>query len=148
MAAFLEEANKNTYANKEVAKAPSTRLRSDDYRFEKDELIYHDTYFGARDFIGEEIVYENQKATWGLNYYGFITSATFHEKEVYDILRKALMKKCGDIIPVRGPKEFSEEKWKYVNSVQGNLDRFHGKEEILVDGNSIYECLYHGGYVL
>jgi len=58
---FLNEANKATYANKDAQKVVSSRLSSEDYHFEKDGLIYHDTYFGGRDFIGEEIVYEDRK---------------------------------------------------------------------------------------
>jgi len=52
---FLREANVNTYANKIAAKAPSSRLGSQDYHFEKNGLTFHDTYFGVRDFIGCEI---------------------------------------------------------------------------------------------
>ena len=61
LADFLSEANKNTYANKDAPKVAPSRLESEDYHFEKGNLIYHDTYFGGRDFIGEEIVYKNQK---------------------------------------------------------------------------------------
>ncbi len=61
---FLNEANKATYANKTAPKVTSSRLKSEDYHFEKNGLIYHDTYFGGRDFIGEEIVYDNEKPVW------------------------------------------------------------------------------------
>ena len=60
LAKFLNEANKATYANKTAPKVAPSRLKSEDYHFEKDGLIYHDTYFGGRDFIGEEIVYEKE----------------------------------------------------------------------------------------
>ncbi len=60
LAAFLGEANKATYANRHMPKAAPTRLKSLDYHFEKDRLAYHDTYFGVRDFIGAEIVYQDQ----------------------------------------------------------------------------------------
>ena len=76
LADFLNEANKSTYANKDAPKASSSRLGSEDYHFEKDGLIYHDTYFGGRDFIGEEVVYKNNEPVWGLNYYGYILSET------------------------------------------------------------------------
>ncbi|MEN9338195.1 MAG: hypothetical protein RIQ41_509, partial [Candidatus Parcubacteria bacterium] len=70
LAKFLNEANKATYANKTALKVAPSRLKSEDYHFEKDGLIYHDTYFGGRDFIGGEIVYENEKPVWGANYFG------------------------------------------------------------------------------
>ena len=56
VAEFLVAAHRKTYADKNAAKAPSTRLQSFDYRFERDGLVYHDTYFGMRDYIGEEAV--------------------------------------------------------------------------------------------
>lgn len=56
MEAFLVEAHRQTYANKSALVAPSSRLNSIDYHFEKGDLAYHDTYFGVRDFIGEEII--------------------------------------------------------------------------------------------
>ena len=91
LANFLNEANKNTYANKDAPKASSSRLKSEDYHFEKDGLIYHDTYFGSRDFMGEEVVYKAYEPVWGLNYYGFILSETTNEKELYGFLRQALV---------------------------------------------------------
>lgn len=60
LAKFLDEANKATYANKDAPEVIASCLKSEDYYFEKDDLIYHDTYFGARDFIGEEIVYKDR----------------------------------------------------------------------------------------
>ena len=148
LARFLNEANKSTYANKDVPKAASSRLESDDYHFEKDGLIYHDTYFGVRDFIGEEIVYKNRKPVWGTNYFGFILDDGIEEKELYDFLRKALMREYDDdIIPVRGPAKFSDGEWSYRFSAKGGLENFSGQEEILLNGKIIYRCLIHGGFI-
>jgi len=147
LASFLEEANQNTYANKDAKRSDSLRPESQDYHFKKEGLTYHDTYFGAKNFIGEEIVYENGKPVWGMNYYGFLTGDDAKHKEVYIFLRKALMQKYNDIIPVRGPKEFSDDNLKYVNSAEGGLEKFTGKEKILADEKSIYECFYHGGFI-
>jgi hypothetical protein len=144
---FLKEANKSTYANKDASKAASTRLRSDDYHFENGDLIYHDTYFGSRDFIGEEVVYKKEVPIWGANYYGYIFSETTNEKELYGFLRKALMQEYADTIPVRGPEEFVSGEWKYMNKVEGGLERFTGVEEILRSGELLYRCNYHGGLI-
>lgn len=144
---FLIEANKNTYANKNALKSESSRLKSEDYHFEKDGLIYHDTYFGGRDFIGEEIVYENHVPAWGANYFGFIVQPDTKEQEVYDFLRKALMQESKDIIPVRGPAKFSEDEWDYKFAVKGNLSNFSGEEIILFKNAIVYRCLIHGGYI-
>lgn len=147
LAGFLEEANRNTYANKDAAKSASTRLESDDYHFEKDDLIYHDTYFGARDFIGEEVVYKDSEPVWGMNYYGYILAEFTNEKELYGFLRQALMQESSDIIPVRGPKSHQNGDWEYNNSADGELDRFTGVEEIYKAGVLVYRANYHGGFI-
>lgn len=144
---FLNEANKATYANKDAQKAAPSRLKSEDYHFEKDELIYHDTYFGVRDFIGEEIVYEGGKLVWGANYFGFIINEKVGVKDVYDFLRRALMQEYNDVIPVRGPSNFSADDKEYHFSVNGGLENFSGKEEISFGGKVVYRCLVHGGVI-
>lgn len=147
LAKFLNEANKATYANKSAPKVASSRLKSEDYHFEKDGLIYHDTYFGGRDFIGEEIVYENEKPIWGANYFGFVLDENISEKDVYDFLRRALMQEYNDIIPVRGPAKFSDSEWTYQFTAKGGLENFAGQEEILLKSKVVYRCLIHGGFI-
>ena len=144
---FLNEANKSTYANKDASKAISTRLKSEDYHFEKGNLIYHDTYFGGKDFIGGEIVYENNVPVWGMNYYGYVLESSENEKDVYDFLRKALMQEYSDIIPVRGAKKYTEGEWEYKNIPDGTLERFFGVEQIYRNGKLVYCADYHGGFI-
>lgn len=147
LADFLNEANKSTYANKDAPKVAPSRLKSEDYHFEKGNLIYHDTYFGARDFIGEEVVYKDGEPVWAMNYYGFILKPEATTKEVYSILRPALMQEYNDILPVRGPKEYKEGDSIYRNSLEGMLERFFGSEEILLQGEKVYNCWYYGGSI-
>lgn len=147
LADFLNTANKNSYANKDALKVASLRPESKDYHFEKDGLIYHDTYFGERNFIGEEIVYKDQKPVWGANYFGLVLADEINEKEVYNFLRQALMQKYNDIIPVRGPKNFRNGDWNYQFSANGDLTNFTGQEEIFLNEKIIYRCLVHGGLI-
>lgn len=147
LAKFLKEANKATYANKNASKAKSSRLNSEDYHFEKDNLVYHDTYFGARDFIGGEVVYENNRPVWGENYFGFVLDESVDEKVVYDFLRKAPMEECEDIMPVRGPAHFQVGNKEYRFKADGDLNNFTGVEEILFDGKVVYRCFVHGGVI-
>ena len=147
LAKFLNEANKATYANKSAPKVAPSRLKSEDYHFEKVGLIYHDTYFGGRDFIGEEIVYQNEKPVWGANYFGFVLDESVGEKDVYDFLRKAFMQEYDDVIPVRGPAKFSDGEWTYQFTANGGLENFTGQEEILLNSKVVYRCLIHGGFI-
>ena len=144
---FLNAANKATYANKAAPKSASLRPSSEDYHFEQGDLIYHDTYFGTRDFLGEEVVYKTKKPVWGMNYYGYILSPDVSTKEVYEILRSALMQEYSDILPVRGPRNYAEGTSAYENQVDGNLDRFSGEERIYFKEELVYRCWYHGGNI-
>mgnify|MGYP001560167615 CR=1 FL=1 len=147
LANFLSAANKATYANKDAPKSTSLRPSSDDYHFEQGDLVYHDTCFGARDFLGEEIVYKTGSPLWGMNYYGHILSPDVSAKDTYAILRSALMQEYGDILPVRGPREYVKGTSKYENQVEGTLDRFLGEEKIYSGEELIYCCWYHGGNI-
>jgi hypothetical protein len=147
LARFLREANVNTYANKSAAKVAASRLESEDYEFERGDLIFHDTYFGVRDFIGSEIIYKHGKPVWGMNYYGVIVSEQTDEKTLYGFLRDALMQECGDLIAVRGPKLFRANEWSYTNAPEGELAQFTGSEEIHKAGQLVYRAHYHGGLV-
>ncbi len=147
LAAFLEAANKATYANRTMPKAPSTRAGSLDYHFERDGLAYHDTYFGARDFIGAEVVYDNGTPAWGMNYFGFILDDGVSEKDVYAFLRTALMQPYGDLIPVRGPRRFDEGGKSFRLAIAGDLANFTGTEEIHFASKVVYRCHIHGGLI-
>lgn len=147
LAGFLRAANKRTYANKDVPQVQSSRPKSQDYEFKQNEFTYHDSFFGDRGFIGEEIVYKQEKPVWGANYFGFILVDEIGEAEVYDFLRKALMQDYDDVIPVRGPREFSGGNWKYQFSVMGDLENFSGQEEISLRGQTIYRLVLHGGLI-
>ena len=130
---FLINAKKNTYANGDVAKDKSSRLGSKDYHYENDDYIYHDTYFGGVKFIGEEVVYDKNKIPfWAMNYYGVTIDEDLSEEVMDKVLRVALMKVGEDnnIIPVRGPSEFSSESYQYTFKVDGDIENFTGVEEI------------------
>lgn len=84
LARFLHTANKRTYANKDVPQVQSSRLKSQDYEFEQDQFTYHDTFFGDRDFIGEQIVYKQDSPCGGRTISGS-SLRTRLEKQKYTI---------------------------------------------------------------
>ncbi len=147
LSGFLKKANKSTYASETAKKAKSSRLESRDYEYSEGNLLYHDTYFGGTNFIGEEIVYENGKPAWGMNYYGSTIDPVITEAEIDKSLRGALKQDYDDIIPVRGPRVYKIDNLEYTNNVSGDLSKFEGKEEITKDGKLIYSALFHGGLI-
>ena len=142
---FLKEAHRATYANKNAEKVEALRPGSHDYHFEQGEFTYHDTYFGGRDFMGEEIVYQSGKPVWGMNYHGYVLKDEISTEDATKILRPALIQDVGDMLPVRGPREYAEGDSQYANKQEGTLERFSGIEEIFLSDKPVYRCLYHGG---
>jgi len=51
-------------------KVSSSRKYSKDLAFEENDYHYLDSYFGEKDFSGEEIVYFKELPIWSMNYYG------------------------------------------------------------------------------
>ena len=146
---FLIEAKKQTYANENVSKTASSRLNSNDYEYKKDNMIYHDTFFGGTNFIGEEVVYIDNKTYWAMNYYGTTLDENLSEEAIDKALRPALMKVGEDknVIPVRGPKEFINGEYKYVFEVNGDINCFNGIETIYKNNVKIYELKCTGGLI-
>lgn len=146
---FLIEAKKQTYANVNVEKQKSTRKGSYDYEYTNNEMIYHDTYFGGTNFMGEEVVYEEKDTPiWGMNYYGITLDENLSEAAVDNALRPALMKVGeDDIIPVRGPKEYINGEYRYTFEVNGNIENFDGIETIYKGTQKIYILKCHGGKI-
>ncbi|PIR44700.1 MAG: XRE family transcriptional regulator [Candidatus Vogelbacteria bacterium CG10_big_fil_rev_8_21_14_0_10_51_16] len=147
LADFLNTANKASYADKAVEHSASLRPGSNDYHVVVGDLTYHDTYFGPRDFVGEEIVYLKDKPIWGVNYFGYILDDAMDKDDVYNFLREALLSDAGDALPVRGPREFIEGDWSYRFSWKGDLANFTAGEEILLKDKVVYKCSLHGGFI-
>lgn len=91
--------------------------------------------------------HKNQKPVWGANYFGFILDDNVSEKDVYDFLQQALMQDYDDVIPVRGPSNFSANDKEYRFSANGDLKNLSGKEEISLGGKVVYRCFVHGGFI-
>ncbi len=146
---FLIEAKKSTYANGTAEKIESNRLGSKDYEYKKGNMLYHDTYFGGTNFIGEEVVYIDNKIYWAMNYYGVTLDENLGEEAMDNALRPALMQVgvSENIIPVRGPREYKNGDFKYTFEVSGDLTNFSGIETIYKNDKKIYELKCNGGLI-
>lgn len=146
---FLIEAKKSTYANGTAEKIESSRLDSKDYEYKKGNMLYHDTYFGGTNFIGEEVVYIDNKIYWAMNYYGVTLDENLGEEAMDNALRPALMQVgvSENIIPVRGPREYKNGDFKYTFEVSGDLTNFSGIETIYKNDKKVYELKCNGGLI-
>lgn len=150
---FLVKAKKSTYANGKAARVESSRPCSKDYHYQetdgKDTFVYHDTYFGGFNFIGGEVVYKNDKPIWGMNYYGISLDDNEYNDAIKNALRPALCLVGEDckVLPLRGPKKFINNEYKYTFTCKGTLQNFSGEEKIYKKGKLIYKLLCNGGEI-
>ena len=144
---FLVKAKNNTYASNGEGKEKVFPDGSKELKFEEKEFKYRDRYFGYNHFIGEEIVWQNEKVVWGMNYYGEIISEIISAKQIYQFLQEAL-KKVTEDKPFRGPVNFKENDFKYSNEIKGAIKKFEGHETIFYREELVYRLSYHGGIII
>lgn len=138
---FRIEANRNTYAGL-INKVASTRFDSQDYRYEKDHYVYHDTYVGSEQFAGEEAIWEDGKAVYAMNYVGRVLDEKFSGNFLKEALRAATPE-----MPYRGPAFYQSGEYLYQAKVSGDIAWFQGFEEIFWGNTKVYECYFHGGLI-
>jgi disulfide oxidoreductase YuzD len=144
---FLVKAKINTYAS---SGEEGERIFPDggkEFEFEEREFKYRDRYFGFDPFIGEEIVWENEKVVWGMNYYGEIISEIISAKDIYQFLQEAL-KRLSEDKPFRGPNNFEKDNFEYINKAEGTVEKFQGEEIIFYKEQLVYKLSYNGGLII
>lgn len=143
---FLIEARKNSYVSDESIVKNYTVLEDGfrEFVFSKENFTYRDRFCGWELYVGEETVFQDGKSVWALNYYGELLSPSVSSQAVYDFLGCALTEVSAKA-PCRGPKYFYTDKFAYLNHMEGGIERFIGREHILLDGEEIYRLFYHGG---
>ncbi len=143
---FLVRAKIATYAGTGEGNETTLEDGAKELIFTDGRFKYRDRYYGFNPFIGEEVVFDNGKIIWSMNYYGRITSDTVPEKEVYEFLRMA-MRQVKENRPFRGPDRFKSGSFEYIDESTGDVNWFSGTERILFKGREVYRLFYHGGIV-
>ena len=144
--AFIVRAKAATYVGG-GAKSASCRPGSHDLQFREGPFTYLDSYFGGSDFLGEEVVYVEGKPVWAMNYYGRILEPSLITAE-----------KAGQMIQVSLSKMYAQGRFlggfehfagglTYVDTSEGDVTSFTGREWIDRAGRRVYELVYHGGLV-
>ena len=134
LACFLVKAKTN--------KVNSSRKESHDYSYQENNYTYLDSFFGAENFSGQEIVYKDEKPCWSMNYYGRIIEENFNG----DFLKEALLQ-VDEELPFRGPLFYQKGEYLYLLRIQGKIDFFQGVEEIYYQTYKVYEGFIQGGIV-
>lgn len=139
---FLIKAKENTYADGMKYKVSSTSPNSIDYHYEENDYIYHDTYFGSKEFYGEEIVYIKSLPIWHMKYKGGLLNG--ETTDIYNKVLKPALKKIDNELPLRGPKIFMVGNYKYTFESIGTIENFYGIEKIYKKDKLVYELICHG----
>ena len=128
--------------------APACRPGSHDLKFKDGNWAYLDSYFGGRDFIGEEVVYYQGKPVWAMNYYGHILRSDLLTPAQAGQVIQASLSKMYSEGRFLGGFEYSHEGFLYTDVSEGSVTSFRGREYISHRGETAYELFYHGGLTL
>ncbi|NVM35343.1 MAG: hypothetical protein HWN81_07090 [Candidatus Lokiarchaeota archaeon] len=143
---FLVKAKIETYASIGERGEKILQDGCKELEYTEGNFQYHDKYYGFNPFIGEEVVFDNGDYIWGMNYYGGVLGYQISAIEVYKFLQKA-MRLVREDRPYRGPSNYTEGNFKYVDKSEGNFDNFSGIETIFFKGEEVYKLYYHGGVI-
>jgi hypothetical protein len=141
---FLVKAKIATYASEGEANEMVLEDGAKELTFKSGSFKYRDRYYGFNPFAGEEIVWQDDKIIWSMNYFGKISSDVVSKKEVYKFLQ-SVMRQVKEDRPFRGPNNFKSGDFEYIDESTGDVHNFTGTERILLKGQEIYRLNYHGG---
>ena len=144
--AFIVRAKAATYVGDGEHAAPS-RLASQDLRFSVGQWMYHDSYFGGSDFIGEEVVYFDGKPIWAMNYYGRILRDDLLTAAEAGQMIKVSLSHMYSEARFLGGFEYTQNDLTYIDTSEGSPASFHGREFIRRAQDIAYELVYHGGLI-
>ena len=144
--AFIVRAKAATYVGSGQKLVPY-RLGSHDLQFLDGDWAYHDSYLGESDFIGEEIIYYQRQVAWGMNYFGYILQPDRISSAQAGHVIKVSLTRLYQEGRFLGGFEYTVDDLRYVDTNEGDVQLFHGKEWIEREGQIVYELRYHGGLV-
>ena len=143
---FIVEAKAATYVGNGQA-TTSSRNASIDLEYSRGDFSYCDSYFGGKDFLGEEIIWFQSKPIWGENYYGKVLHPGVITPEETGKMIKASLSKQYLEGRFLGGFYYELMDWIYIDKNDGDWQSFIGEETITRDGIIVYRLNYHGGLI-
>ncbi len=141
---FLVKAKQNTYCSG-GKKEKSSRPNSNDYAFKLYDYYYLDSYLGNKEFIGEEIIWQNENVFWGMNYNGkLLVEDSPHG---FSKFLKEALKNVNEDSPFRGPAKFENNNFTYECNWNGDIQFFNGSETVKHNGLEVFKLNFHGGFL-
>lgn len=145
---FIDRAGKATWAGSGEPLVKPERDGFHELLFTEGEYTYKDSFAGGLRSWGTELVRYQGKPIWNSLYGGGMTDGkeTLAD-DTYTFLKKALGKDEYGFDSFRGPHTFSEDKWEYRYTQEGNMESFHGYEEIFFNSELVHYYRIIGGLV-
>lgn len=141
---FIWQAKKSTYAiNGDVYEKEGMAY----FSFKDGFFRFEDRKIGNQYYSGQEVVFEGNEAIWTMAYSGGLLTNSVPAEQVYTFLQESLLKEENRNV-LRGPSFYQKDQLFYLNEFEGDIERFHGREYIRLEGKTIYELHYSGGHLV
>jgi hypothetical protein len=144
--AFIIRAKSACYVGDGSSAAPS-RKDAHDLTFAEGPLHYRDSYFGGTDFIGQEVVWQDGRAVWAMNYYGRIFRDDLMNGADGGRVIKAALSAMYAEGRFLGGFRHQLDSFTYDDTNTGDYRNFTGVETIAVKSIPAYRLDYHGGLI-
>ncbi|OGD08298.1 hypothetical protein A2397_03650 [Candidatus Amesbacteria bacterium RIFOXYB1_FULL_44_23] len=137
---FVDRAGKATYAGGGSREINPERPDFIELVYDKElPWYYRDSYTGHSRSGGQEVVRVNDKPVWWSGYGGgMVEGKESMSGQTFDFLKKALSQDEEGFESLRGPHEFTDGKWKYTYTQEGDITDFYGYEEISYKGEKCF----------
>lgn len=132
---FIVKAKKNTYAGGKEKRRETDGSKT--FTFQEGNFHYTDNYAGSYQAPGTEIIRwqrEDGQRIWQMSYSGGMRPKFWGDKKLssltFEFLKNAL-RKIDPKSPFRGLDEYKNVNFIYEVGVEGDFQRFSGKEQII-----------------
>ncbi len=109
---------------------------------------YLDSYYGGTDFLGQEVVWFEDRPVWAMNYYGRVLDGQLIDGERAGRVIKASLTMMYREKRFWVALEIFMKAMKYYDESNGDLRSFNGVERIFCNGTEAYRLDYHGGMIV
>ncbi|HBF31545.1 DUF5680 domain-containing protein [Rhizobium sp.] len=144
---FIVAAKASCYVGGSQKQRISCRTASHDLIFRQGPFSYMDSYFGGTDFIGQEVVWQDETPIWAMNYYGRITCDDHIDSTKAGQVIKSALSALYQQGRFLGGHDFQYEGFLYRDQSTGTYRGFKGFETISIEGFEVYRLDYHGGMI-
>ena len=148
--AFLKKAMAHCYAGKGRSVKNPERKGFTEFEFDLGDWYYRDSFTGWNKSWGTELVRYQDKPVWICQYGGGVIEEDNREQTrfIFKILKQVLLQDTDQARSARGPAKLKLGHWTYTYNPEGDIDNFHGLEEIKYYGKLKFYHRTIGGLVV